>query len=92
MSYEDVTVVTEPDLFFANQPSILLLGCDNYLHTIIDNLRRLNFPVTVYTTSESNTLDWIVSAYNDSQFTILNCSFNDFYTGLMYYKSAERLK
>ena len=59
----NVVVVTEPDVFLADQPSILLIGCDEYLDTIIDNLRRLPIPVTVYCSSAENSLQWINNAY-----------------------------
>ena len=95
----NVVVVTEPDLYFADQPTVFLIGCDDYMDTIIDNLRRMPVPVTVYQTSENNSLDWITNAYNDSELTILNCKFNDFLTGFFidstlvwYYNNTESYK
>lgn len=95
----NVVVVTEPDLYFADQPRVFLIGCDEYMETIIDNLRRMPVPVTVYQTSENNSLDWITNAYNDSELTILNCKFNDFLTGFFidsplvwYYNNTQSYK
>ena len=53
----NVVVVTEPDFYIANQPAILLIGCDHYIESITDNIRRMPVPVTVYQTTEDNTLD-----------------------------------
>ena len=92
----NVVVVTEPDVFLADQPSILLIGCDEYLDTIIDNLRRLPIPVTVYCSSAENSLQWINNAYNQSELSILDCKFSDFLTGFFidkqlvwYYNNTE---
>ena len=92
----NVVVVTEPDVFLADQPSILLIGCDEYLDTIIDNLRRLPVPVTVYCSSAENSLQWINNAYNQSELSILDCKFSDFLTGFFidkqlvwYYNNTE---
>ena len=95
----NVVVVTEPDVFLADQPSILLIGCDEYLDTIIDNLRRLPIPVTVYCSSAENSLQWINNAYNQSELSILDCKFSDFLTGFFidkqlvwYYNNTESYK
>ena len=95
----NVVVVTEPDYYYADVPAITFVGCDHMLPTIIDNLRRLEFPVTVYTTSETNTLDWITNVYHQSEYTIINCTYNSFYTGFFidkpdvyYYNNKESYK
>jgi hypothetical protein len=77
----NVVVVTDPDFYFADQPSILLVGCDEYIDTIMDNIRRMDVPVTVYATSENTTLEWTSSAYYQSELVIINCTYNSFYTG-----------
>ena len=95
----DVAVVTAPDYYFANQPSILLVGCDEYIDTIIDNIRRMDVPVTVYTTNEDTTLEWTTSAYHHCELVIINCTYNSFYTGFFidkpnvyYYNNKESYK
>ena len=82
MSYESVTLVTEPDIYMADQPSVLLVGCDDYMTSIIDNVRRLSMPVTVYQTT-ANTLEWLSNAYLCSEITLLNCNFNELFTGYL---------
>ena len=95
----NVVVVTDPDFYFADQPSILLVGCDDYIDTIVDNVRRMDVPVTIYTTAENATLEWITSAYYQSELVIINCIYNSFYTGFFidkpnvyYYNNKESYK
>jgi len=95
----NVVVVTAPDFYFADQPSILLVGCDEYIDTIMDNIRRMDVPVTVYTTNEETTLEWITSAYYQCELVIINCVYNSFYTGFFidksnvyYYNNKESYK
>ena len=95
----NVVVVTAPDFYFADQPSILLVGCDEYIDTVMDNIRRMDVPVTVYTTSENATLEWTSSAYYQSELVIINCTYNSFYTGFFidkpkvyYYNNKESYK
>lgn len=94
-----VVVVTEPDQYFSDVPAITLIGCDDYLNTVIDNLRRLDFPVTVYVTSDNNSLDWTTNAYYQSELMIINCTYNSFFTGffidkpnVFYYNNKESYK
>jgi hypothetical protein len=95
----NVVVVTDPDFYFADQPSILLVGCDNYIDTIVDNVRRMDVPVTIYTTAENATLEWTTSAYHQSELVIINCVYNSFFTGFFidkpnvyYYNNKESYK
>ena len=95
----NVVVVTAPDFYFADQPSILLVGCDEYIDTVMDNIRRMDVPVTVYTTNEETTLEWITSAYYQCELVIINCVYNSFYTGFFidksnvyYYNNKESYK
>lgn len=92
----NVVVVTDPDFYFADQPSILLVGCDDYIDTIVDNIRRMDVPVTIYTTAENATLEWITSAYYQSELVIINCEYNQLFTGFFidkpnvyYYNNIE---
>ena len=92
----NVAVVTAPDFYFAEQPTILVIGCDDYLDTIVDNVRRMQVPVTVYTTNEETTLEWITSVYYQCELVIINCIYNSFYTGFFidkpgvyYYNNKE---
>ena len=95
----NAVVVTAPDLYFADQPSILLIGCDDYLQDVVDNIRRLPIAVTVYSATNESTLDWISTAYFQSSISILNCAYNEFFTGffidktdVFYYNSKESYK
>lgn len=98
MSYENVTVVTEPDIYMADQPAILLVGCDLWLDTVVDNLRRMTNPVTIFTAT-NNTLQWLSIAYALSDITVVDCGFNSLFTGFLidkqrvyYYNNKESYK
>ena len=95
----DVVIVTDPNFYFADQPSILLIGCNDYIDTIVDTVRRMKTPVTVYTTNNDTTLEWITSAYYQCELVIINCAYNSFYTGFFidkpnvyYYNNKESYK
>ena len=92
----NVAVVTAPDFYFADQPTILVIGCDDYLDTIVDHVRRMQVPATVYATNEESNLEWITTAYYQSELVIINCAYNSFYTGFFidkpnvyYYNNKE---
>jgi hypothetical protein len=88
--------VTAPDLYFADAPAILLIGCDEYLQDVVDNIRRLPIVITVYSATHESTLDWISTAYFQSEISIINCAYNAFFTGFFidktdvyYYNNKE---
>jgi len=92
----NVAVVTAPDFYYAEQPTILVIGCDDYLDTIVDHVRRMQVPATVYATSQESDLEWITTAYYQSELVIINCVYNSFYTGFFidkpnvyYYNNKE---
>lgn len=82
-------VVTAPDLYFADAPAILLIGCDDYIQDIVDNIRRLPSPVTVYCVTPDSDFDWITTAYYQSEISIINCAYNAFFTG--FFIDKERV-
>lgn len=84
----DVIVVTAPDIFYADNPAILCIGCDDYAETIIDNLRRMDKPATVYVTNKDTTLEWISQAYHQSEISIINCTYNELFLGFFIDKSS----
>ena len=99
MMQSNAVVVTPPDHYFADHPSILLIGCDDYVDSIVDSIRRLPIPVTVYCTTQDADLEWITTAYFQSEISIINCAYNAFYTGFFidkehvyYYNSKVSYK
>jgi hypothetical protein len=95
----NAVVVTAPDLYFADHPSILLIGCDEYLQDVVDNIRRLSTAITVYSVTNESTLDWVSTAYFQSEISILNCAYNDFLLGFFidkenvyYYNNKQSYK
>ena len=83
----NITLVTHPDLYYSTDPSILLIGCDDYMDAILDTIRRMPIPVTVYTASKDSPLDWTTSAYYQSRLTIINCMYDEFLLGFFIDKS-----
>ncbi len=95
----NAVVVTAPDHYWSEAPCILLIGCDDYLLDIVENMRRLPVPVTIYSTTDQCDLAWITTAYYQSEISIINCAYNDFYTGFFidkervyYYNSKQSYK
>tara|TARA_B100001057_G_scaffold430721_1_gene457637 strand:+ start:1414 stop:1821 length:408 start_codon:yes stop_codon:yes gene_type:complete len=93
----DVIVVTAPDIYYANNPAILCIGCDEYAETIIDSARRLKNPITIYITNQDATLDWISQAYYQAEMTIINCEYSELFLGFfidktnVYYYNNKQL-
>ena len=92
----NAVVVTAPDLYFADAPAILLVGCDDYIQDVVDNIRRLPIPATVYCSTPESDLNWITTAYYQSEISIINCAYNAFLTGFFidkdrvyYYNNKE---
>jgi hypothetical protein len=83
----NVTVVTPPDIYYAKAPSILCIGCDDYIENILDNVRRLPVEVTMYTTNKQEDLEWISTAYHQADISILNCAYNETFLGFFIDKS-----
>ena len=95
----NITIVTAPDIYYAKVPSILCIGCDYYIENILDNVRRLPIEVTVYTTNKTEDLEWISTAYNQADISILNCAYNETFLGFFidkpqvyYYNNKESYK
>lgn len=84
----DVIVVTAPDIYYSDAPAILCIGCDGYAETIIDNVRRMDRPATVYVTNIDTTLEWISQAYHHAEITIMNCEYNKTFLGFFIDKSS----
>ena len=84
----DVIVVTAPDIYYAKTPAILCIGCDAYAESIIDNLRRIDTPATIYVTTVQTTLEWLAQAYHQAEISIINCEYNNLFTGFFIDKSS----
>ena len=84
----EVIVVTAPDIYYADNPAILCIGCDDYAESIIDSVRRMSKPATIYVATASATLEWISQAYHQSEISIINCAYNELFLGFFIDKSS----
>ncbi len=95
----EVIVVTAPDIYYADNPAILCIGCDDYAESIIDSVRRMSKPATIYVATKGASLEWISQAYYQSDISILNCRYNELFLGFFidktkvyYYNNKESYK
>jgi len=87
MSSSDVIVVTSPDIYYADNSAILCIGCDDYAETIIDSVRRMSKPATIYVATHIANLEWISQAYHQADISILNCAYKELFLGFFIDKS-----
>ena len=88
----DVIVVTAPDIYYADNPAILCIGCDDYAESIIDSVRRMSKPATIYVATEGATLEWLSQVYHQSDISILNCKYNELFLGFFIDKTKVYTK
>lgn len=82
-----VTVVTEPDLYFNDQPCFLIIGDEVYSQSFAEFLSNYNSNTTVYIANKDNELRWLMSVFAQCTAVILDAGYNDFLTGLFIDKS-----
>ena len=91
-----VTVVTEPNLYYMEQPTFLLVGGEAYSQSACEFLSHYKDDVTVYIANQDNDVRWVMNCYNQAQIVLLDADYNDFLTGLLidksktYYYNNER--
>ena len=82
-----VTVVTEPDLFFNDQPCFLIIGDEVYSQNFAEFLSNYSSSTTVYIGNKGNELRWLMSVFAQCTAVILDAGYDDFLTGLFIDKS-----
>ena len=82
-----VTVVTEPDLFFNDQPCFLIIGDEVYSQNFAEFLSNYSTSTTVYIGNKGNELRWLMSVFAQCTAVILDAGYDDFLTGLFIDKS-----
>ena len=91
-----VTVVTEPNLYYMEQPTFLLVGGEVYTQSACEFLSHYKDDVTVYIANRDNDVCWIMNCYKQAQIVLLDAGYNDFLTGLLidkpktHYYNSER--
>lgn len=91
----DLICVTEPDIFVSDHNSIFLYCDPIYNENIISLLSNISKQVVVYIGGEQNSLEWVFTAHNSTDYTLIDASMNSFVTGLLidkpktyYYNSS----
>jgi hypothetical protein len=82
-----VTVVTEPDLYFNEQPCFLIIGDEVYSQNFADFLSNYKENTTVYIGNKDNELRWLMSVFAQCTSVLLDAGYDDFLTGLFIDKS-----
>ena len=82
-----VTVVTEPDLFFNDQPCFLIIGDEVYSQNFAEFLSNYSSNTTVYIGNKGNELRWLMSVFAQCTAVVLDAGYDDFLTGLFIDKS-----
>ena len=82
-----VTVVTEPDLFFNDQPCFLIIGDEVYSQNFAEFLSNYSSSTTVYIGIKGNELRWLMSVFAQCTAVVLDAGYDDFLTGLFIDKS-----
>lgn len=82
-----VTVVTEPDLYFNEQASFLIIGDEVYNKNFSEFLSNYKDSTTVFIGNIENTVSWLMTAYAQCNAVILDAGYDAFLTGLFIDKS-----
>lgn len=82
-----VTVVTEPDLYFNEHTSFLIIGDEVYSKNFSEFLSNYTESTTVFIGNTDNNISWLMTAYAQCTAVILDASYDAFLTGLFIDKS-----
>ena len=92
-------LLTEPDYLYGSDKTVLAITNGDYISNICNLLANYDQTFTIYWGKEDSDYSWIMNCYNDSDICLLDCSVNQFYTGLfidkpktVYYNSNKDLK
>ena len=80
-SMNNIIFVSEPDVYFADQPSILFVCNSESSDLVVDILSKSNQPYTVYWATANSDIEWIANVGRTVDYVVLDCKINDFFTG-----------
>lgn len=83
----NVTVVTQPDCFYADQPVFLFLVDPAYAETVVDVLNRHDKDLTVYFARPDCDHRWFAESFAQCDYCVIDAGISDFFTGLVIDKS-----
>ena len=83
----NLTIVTEPDVYVMDQPSFLTIGNSEDNLLICEFLRKMGKNITVYVGKKDSGLTWLLNSAASSDHILLNTQIDSFLTGLFIDKS-----
>ena len=78
----NLTIVTEPDIYVMDQPSFLTIGNRQNNLDVCEFLRNMNKNITVCVGKKDSGLTWLLNSAASSDYILLNTQIDSFLTGL----------
>ena len=95
----NVIFVSEPDIYLANQNSILFVADSSISDFVVDLLAKGKQNYTVYWATGGSDFEWVINVGSQVDYILLDCKQNDFFTGFFidkpntfYYNSVNNMK
>ena len=77
------TIVTPPDFYLMDQPSILSIGYENNNQAVCNYIKDVNLDITIYLAGPNSDLNWLINVSNNVDYILLNTEVNQLVTGLL---------
>jgi hypothetical protein len=77
----NVVFVSEPDIYLANQNSILFVADSDASDFVVDLLAKGKQNYTVYWATSNSDFEWVINVGSQVDYILLDCKQNDFLTG-----------
>lgn len=92
-------LITEPDVYVADQQRVLFVADSAEADLVMDLFAKSKKTWTVYWATAKSSVDWTCNVGTQSDYIILDCQQNDFFTGFFidkpntfYYNSVNNMK
>ena len=76
------TIVTSPDLYFMDQPSILSIGYTANNESVCNYIKEVDVDITIYLASTNINLNWAINVSKNVDYILLNTEIDSLITGL----------
>ena len=77
-----LTIVTDPDIYVMDQPSFLTIGNSDTNLDVCEFLRNTGESITVYIGNAGSNLSWLLNSFASSDYLLLDTQIDPFLTGL----------
>ena len=91
-------LITEPDVFVADQQRVLFVADSKDADLVMDLFAKSKQTWTVYWATGKSSVDWTCNVGTQSDYIVLDCQQNDFFTGFFidktntfYYNSVNNM-